>query len=333
MHTESSQDSQHPADNFKGSRLISSSPPDVSIIEIDHPLTSTHVPGPTKSLAQRRGFTAEPVLLSPIPSLGHGEIPPTPSAPLRAKRPCLSKLSRFQYNMPHAQPDSIQVEQIPHQVKRVSCRGRLYMSSATSPLPKAQRLFHSLGQNLYIEKISQGNDDRFMRISLWHTNAIDKLQRAAARYSALLNFDALAQIESSMDDIMTSLGLIDNSHFVGFALHLGAMLFLTVEPDRCHVSIRKWYKPTATKQEPEGDLKPCRDGIMLNYDQFNKFVQFMQNDLLQHFPDYAMHVFGCDRTDHDETDCTMCNVKGLLPMQRTYNNHLTAGMLHHTFSF
>ena len=118
---------------------------------------------------------------------------------------------------------------------------------------------------------------------------------------------------------------MDNANFFGYALPLGGMMYLTVEPNRCYVSIRKWYKPASTKECPDSDLKACRDGIMLSYDQFKKFVVFMQDELLQHFPDYATHVFSCNRDDHEGSECSMCSVKGLLPIQRAYSTHLATG--------
>ena len=265
------------------------------------------------SIAKRRHFSLGLLPTSPSPSLNEGSIPPIPNAPTKFRKPSISqRKAAEQDNAGKSHP----------LLHPAPCRGRLYMGTASSS-PQPNRLFYNLDQNVYVEKCAQGKlEDRALQISLWNTNSINKLQRAAARYSVVLNFDALCQIEAATDDIMKALSLIDDSNFYGFALSLGGMLFLTVEPNRCHVSLRKWYRPAPTKEDPEADLKPGRDGLILNYEQFNNFVLFMQDELLQECPAFAMHIFSCHRSDHNQHSCTICNVKGMLQMQREYTRHI-----------
>ena len=218
------------------------------------------------------------------------------------------------------------VKDSPEYVKGIHSRGKLFMGSAKSSedAVRSHRLFFNLGQNLYLDKQHDktGTGEGSLRLSLWKNNAIDKLQRVGARFSITLNFDAIRQIKKEAEDIKMSLSLTDNEHFVGYCLTLGHQIYLTVEPDLCSVNLRKWYRPLAKQDDPEADLLPSREGIRLTYDQFKRFVEFLESQLNSEFPSFDSHVFCCDRHDHVEAICSMCNAQGLLPMQREFKRLL-----------
>ena len=144
-------------------------------------------------------------------------------------------------------------------------------------------------------------------------------QTSEGRYRILLDYDAICQIKKEADDIKLALSLCDDSSFLGFCLHLGGLCFLTVEPDVCVVNLRKWYKPLESKDLPEGELKPSREGIMLSYDQFKRLIYFLDDQLMNEFPTFSEHTFICDSESHNPDTCSMCNVGGLMPMQIEFN--------------
>lgn len=279
---------------------------------------------PRPSLAQRRNFTLG-LNISPEPTL-QGNLPST--APTLAK----GRKKASKYNPRAIQTTTAnvlfedEVKANPEYSQAISCRGRLFMGSNdhSNDSTRAQRLFFNLGQNLYLEKLPDktGVGEGSLRLSLWSTNSIDKLQRVGARYSITLNFDAISQVKKEAEDIKMALSLTDNENFVGFCLSLGQMVFLTVDPDICSVNLRKWYKPSDTKNDPETDLRPSREGIRLNYEQFKRFVEFLESQLTTEFPSFDTHVFCCNRYDHVEALCDMCNVQGLLPIQREFKRLL-----------
>ena len=277
---------------------------------------------PKLSIAQRRNFALD-LNLSPTPT-NQGKTPPTPQTPSK------KKVSRYTTRAVKMTAGSVlyqnEVKANPQQANTISCRGRLFMgSNDTSQDPiKGQRLFFNLGQNLYLDKQPDKTEvgAGCLRLSLWKTNAIDKMQRVGARYSISLNFDAIHQIRKESEDIKLSLSLTDNENFMGYFLSLGHMLYVTVEPDYCCVSLRKWYKPLHCQGDPEGDLLPSREGIRLSYEQFKRFVEFLDSQLVTEFPSYDAHVFCCEKPQHSPADCTLCNPKGLLPMQKEFKRLL-----------
>ena len=214
----------------------------------------------------------------------------------------------------------------PEHVREFDSRGKLFMGSAktSEEAVRSHRLFFNLGQNLYLDKQPDktGTGEGSLRLSLWKNNAIDKLQRVGARFSITLNFDAIRQIKKEAEDIKMSLSLTDNEHFLGYCLTLGHQIYLTIEPDLCSVNLRKWYRPSVKKDDPEADLLPSREGIRLTYDQFKRFVEFLDSQLNSEFPSFVSHVFCCDRHDHIEAICNMCNAQGLLPMQQEFKRLL-----------
>ena len=275
------------------------------------------------SLAKRRGFEGNVVVHgSPTPH-PEGFIPHTPQTPMKPQKKNAFRYSSKAINMITADVlyDN-EVRDNPENAGKITCKGRLFMGSAKSldESSRNQRLFFNLGQNLYLEKQPDktGVGEGSLRLSLWKNNSIDKLQRVGARFSITLNFDAILQIKRESDDIKTGLSLTDNENFVGYCLSLGQMIFLTVDPDICSVNLRKWYKPTHLKDDPEGDLFPSREGIRLSYEQFKRFVEFLDTQLTTEFPSFDTHVFCCDRMNHDPHRCNVCNVKGLLPIQREF---------------
>ena len=275
-------------------------------------------------LAKRRNVVLPRLAVSPKPT-NEGKIPPTPRAPSRAKK--ASRLNSHDVKTKTAKAlYADQVKENPGSDRIVTRSGRIFMGSTNSSAEscKPQRLFFNLGGNLYLDKTADksGQCEGALRLSLWNINSIDKLQRVGARFSIVLNFDAIMQIKQEAEDIKTALSLCDNENFMGFQLSLGSLSFLTVEADMCSVSLRKWYKPACARDDPEGELRPSREGIRLNYEQFKKFVEFLDNQLLTEFPSYSTHVFCCDKVDHLVKGCTMCNVQGLLPMQREFRRLL-----------
>ena len=206
--------------------------------------------------------------------------------------------------------------------KKPSCRGKLFMGSNSSEAARSRphRLFYDLGQSLYLDKYFSRTvlPEGCLQLSLWKQNSIDKPQRVGARYRILLDYDSICQIKKEAEDIKLALSLCDDSSFLGFCLHLGGLCFLTVEPDVCVVNLRKWYKPMETKGDPEGELKPSREGIMLSYDQFKRLIEFLDEQLLNEFPSFSDHAFICDKETHNPDSCPMCNVDGILPMQNEF---------------
>ena len=81
-----------------------------------------------------------------------------------------------------------------------------------------------------------------------------------------------------------SLSLTDNEHFLGYCLSLGHQIYLTIDPDLCSVNLRKWYRPNFKKDDPEADLLPSREGIRLSYEQFKRFVEFLESQMISEFP-------------------------------------------------
>ena len=214
----------------------------------------------------------------------------------------------------------------PDYTKVKSCRARLFMAAAKpmSDSTRVQRLFFNLGQNLYLDKQPDKTEvgEGSLRLSLWKSNAIDKFQRVGARFSITLNFDAIQQIKAHADDINLSLSLTDNENFIGFCLTLGQMLFLTIEPDICMVNLRKWYKPVANRNIPEAELRPSKEGVLLSYEQFKRFDEFLNTQLSTEFTTFDSHIFCCEREDHDDAKCGMCTMQGLLPIQRDFRRLL-----------
>ena len=84
----------------------------------------------------------------------------------------------------------------------------------------------------------------------------------------------------------------------------------------------EWYKPLESKWDPEGELKPSREGIMLSYDQFKRLIEFLHDQLLNEFPSFSEHIFICEKETHNPDNCPMCNVKGQLPMQKEFKRFL-----------
>ena len=268
---------------------------------------------------------------SPMPTNG-GKIPSTPQAPARKKAiprynsrsVRTTRASTYYANTLKEGTDT----SAPTTTTPLSnSRGQLFMGStqSTDQSDKPQRLFFNLGQNLYVDKQidKTGSGEMMLRLSLWHTNAINKLQRAGSRYSILLNLDAIYQIMREADDIKLALSLSDDQNFFGYSLMLGRLKFLTVEPDMCSVSMRHWYQPAHQYDQPaKPDLRPCREGIRMSYDQFKRFIEFLDVQVHTEFPSYASYVFCCDRDDHDPDACSMCYQEGVLPIQREFQRLL-----------
>ena len=278
-----------------------------------------------ESLGKRRHFNLD-LSISPNPTI-QTDIPPTPHAPSKPKRSTKYNIRPIKMTAANVLYQD-EVKANPEQSKSTSCRGRLFMGSSNSSEEsvRTQRLFFNLGQNLYLDKQPDktGNGEGSLRLSLWKTNAIDKMQRVGARFSITLNFDAIHQIRKEADDIKLSLSLTDNENFLGYCLALGQMIYLTVDPDICSVNLRKWYIPKITKDDPDGDLRPSREGIRLSYEQFKRLVEFLDAQLTTEFKSYDSHVFCCDKFDHEESQCSLCNVQELLPMQRQFKRLLDA---------
>ena len=271
---------------------------------------------PKQSLAKRRNVSLG---LNLTPSHPYDDkIPSHSVTPVKARKTSKFTTSAVVTTAANVLYDD-EAKANPEVTQGFSCRGKLFMSSAKSADSKA-RLFFNLGQNLYLDKQMDktGVGEGSLRLSLWKTNAIDKLQRVGARYSITLNFDAIQQLRKEADDVKMCLSLTDNEEFVGYCLTLGHMTFLTVEPNMCLVNLRKWYKPLDVMHDPEGDLRPSREGVHLSYEQFKRFVEFLDTQLNTEFPTFDNHVFCCDRANHKASSCTMCNVQGLLPIQREF---------------
>lgn len=290
-------------------------------------------------LAKRRNFEGvkfnldpsnqHALTTSPKPTNG-GKIPPTPRAPSRGVKQVprynsrsvrTTRASTFYANLIKESNDP--------EPSTIDPRGCLFMGSseiAKDSIRKSQRLFFNLGQNLYIDKQSDDTgrgQEGMIRLSLWHTNAINKMQRAGARYSIKLDFDALMQIKRVADDVKVALSLCDDENFFGFVCCLGNLKFLTVEPEMCVVNLRKWYVPSHTQDESRPDLRPCREGIRMSFDQFKKFIEFLEGQMNTEFPSFSTHIFCCDREIHYVEHCYFRrDLCGTLPLQREFQRLL-----------
>ena len=276
-------------------------------------------------LAKRRHFAGSKFDFSPKPTY-QGRMPPTPQAPARVKKN-VGYNSRSVSTTRASTLYANVLKESSMSNRPLGSRGRLFMGSTqmnSSSSLKPQRLFFCLGQNLYVDKYADKakKGQWLMRLSLWHTNTINKLQRSGSRYSILLDYDAIHQIKKEAEDIKIALSLCDDENFVGFALPLGGLKFLTVEPDMCHVNLRHWYKPAYSRDDPVPDLKPCREGIRMTYEQFKKFIDFLDVQMTTEFPNFKQHVFICDRLDHDAAYCPMCTEQGKLPIEREFERLL-----------
>ena len=186
---------------------------------------------------------------------------------------------------------------------------------------EAAKLFHNIGGSLYVDRAPSSQQkketgDESVRLALWHENSIQKMQRTAAgRFEVTLDFDAVVLLKENLEGMREC----DKPKFLGYALHLGNHLFLTIERNDCVVNIRKWFVPSEQRASVGGqevELLPTRSGLRLNYGQFRRLADFLETVFLEMFPQFNRHVFVCDQPDHEPTACKMCSLKGMVPVQK-----------------
>ena len=201
---------------------------------------------------------------------------------------------------------------------------------------KISKLFYPLGGGLHLEKgpsrsFRQG-DDRILqerlRMSLWYPSGSGHMEKAAGRYSVIMDYDALSILSVNLKDIDKALSLSDSVNFLGFALHIGNRWFVTVQrDDQRRVDIRRWWTLDSPNEDPLPELLPSRDGLKMNQAQFRRFKLFLQSKLAKVFPTFAKHVFVCDQPEHVSAVCTYCRPPGILPMQRKIHSFMSSGEL------
>ena len=196
----------------------------------------------------------------------------------------------------------------------------------------AEKLFYALGQGIFLDQptafpsYQRANAGGLLRMSLWFQNGIQKMQKSGGRFSVSLDFDALHLLKANLEDIERALRMCDEANFLGYSLHLGRQWYATVERDECSLNLRRWWILNDHKEDPNVELLPSRDGLKINYSQFKRFKEFLNDQLEKAFPNFPEHVFKCDRNDHDAETCQLCKPKGMLPMAKQIYRLLGTGM-------
>ena len=155
----------------------------------------------------------------------------------------------------------------------------------------ATKLFHALGNNLFIDRPYQSsftkeNEGGLLQVSLWYSNSLSQMQKSNGRYGVTLDFDQLHLLQENLEDIERALSLSGEERFLGFVLPLGKKWYVTVESGKCAVSFRRWLCFDSSVKDPHIELMPSRDGVRLTYEQFRKFQTFMSSQLNKVFPDF-----------------------------------------------
>ena len=132
------------------------------------------------------------------------------------------------------------------------------------------------------------------------TETRDKVKvRPVAPLEETLDFDAIVVIKENQDCIQKALRECDRRKFLGYDLHLGNNLFLTIDRKDCVVDIRKWFvsseKRDGVNRKEVDLLLPSERGIRLNYSKFMHLVEFLETDFLKMFPQFKHHVLMCDQ--------------------------------------